>query len=53
MRNHVLDNRDFMVVDYLREHLADADEFSILHQYCRPADSELAASNRPGRHRTA
>ena len=33
MRNHVFDNRDFAVVDYLREHLADADEFSIISAY--------------------
>ena len=28
MRNHVLDNRDLKVVDYLRAHLVDAEQFN-------------------------
>ena len=33
MRNHVLDNRDLKVVDYLRAHLVDAEQFSIVSAY--------------------
>ena len=33
MRNHVLDNRDLKVVDYLRAHLVDAQQFSIVSAY--------------------
>ena len=33
MRDHVLDNRDLTVVDYLRHHLGDADRLSIVSAY--------------------
>ena len=33
MRNHVLDNRDLKVVDHLREHLTEAEQFSIVSAY--------------------
>ena len=44
MRNHVLDNRDFTVVDYLREHLDYADEFSIVSAYFSIYGYDLLAS---------
>ncbi|MDE2991332.1 MAG: helicase-related protein [Chloroflexota bacterium] len=33
MRRHILDNRDLKVVDYLRDHLGDADQLSIVSAY--------------------
>ena len=43
MRNHVLDNRDRTVVDYLREHLNDAKAFSIVSAYFSIYGYELLA----------
>ncbi len=45
MRNHVLDNRDFTVVDYLRDRLDDADEFSIVSAYFSIYGYDLLASH--------
>ena len=44
MCDHVLDNRDVTVVDYLREHLDDADEFSIVSAYFSIYGYDLLAS---------
>ncbi len=43
MRNHMLDNRDFTVVEYLREHLADVGKFSIVSAYFSIYGYELLA----------
>ena len=43
MFNHVLDNRDRKVVDYLRAHLADSEEFSIVSAYFSIYGFELLA----------
>ncbi len=44
MRNHVLDNRNLTVVDYLQEHLPDADKLSIVSAYFSIYGYELLAA---------
>ncbi len=52
MRNHVLDNRECKVVDYLRSHLADADKFSIVSAYFSIYGFELLADKLAHVHET-
>ena len=52
MRNHVLDNRDCKVVDYLRSHLTDAEKFSIVSAYFSIYGFELLADKLAHVHET-
>ena len=48
MRDHVLDNRDLTVVDYLRHHLGDADRLSIVSAYFSVYGYDLLADRLAG-----